>query len=293
MLIHVRRRLLGLEGPYADPRVGVDPLDNFKLWVAELPQTEQRLAFAALLECAIEPDIQVATGAIVALDLVANTFDSPGVVAVLSAHASALQRAPQGFSAAYRATLFEELFDRLAQHAPLDLAPQLESLMLSATPPTRRSTLLVLLAARFPEIVVYHARKYLDPNDVQVLAALPEHWQRIAVAGALRPWTKAAIARVEPLWQIRNVNPRDAQAIVRVMLDQYPSLTHPPGLTDHRRWWIIGAEPYVWTVWETDDGTMALEIIRPGPSFASDSRWMSPQQQAQFRSKRSLSRDEL
>ncbi len=293
MVVQVRRRLLGLEGPYADLRSAIDPLDNFKLWIAELAHSEQRLAFDSLLECAIDADIQVATGAILALDLLSSVFDSPRVVSLLTEHASALQRAPQGFSAAYRVTLFEELFGRLALYGPLDLAPSLESLMISAACPTRRSTLLVSLATRYPQIVVYHARQYLDPTDVHVLAALPEHWQRVAVAGALRPWTKAAIARVEPLWQIRKVNPNDAQAIIRVMLDQSPSLTHPPGLTDPRRWWIIAAEPYVWTVWETEDGQLALETMRPGPSFTSETRWMTPQQEARFREHRAMSRDEL
>jgi hypothetical protein len=292
MSILIRRQLLGLEGPYADPRSAIDPLDNFKLWIVELAHAEQRLAFESLMECAIDADIQVATGAILALDFLAGTFDSTRVVSLLTEHASALQRAPQGFAAAYCVTLFEELFDRLVQYAPVDLAPRLESLMVSSLPPTRRSTLLVSLATRFPQLVVYHARQCLDPHDVQVLAALPEHWQRIAVAGALRPWTKAAIARVEPLWQIRKVNPSDAQAIIRVMLDQSPLLTHPPGLTDPRRWWIIAAEPYGWTVWEAEDGRLALETMRPGPSFTSDTRYMTPQQESRFRELRAVSRDE-
>ncbi|MBL8891600.1 MAG: hypothetical protein JNL67_16590 [Planctomycetaceae bacterium] len=292
MIFQVRRRLLGLEGPYVDPRVGIDPLDNFKLWVEDLSRSEQRLAFDALLECALDLDIQVATGAILALDLVGGAFDHQRVIELLKNYSSELQRSPRGFSAAYLMTLFEELFSRLARCCPSDRVSELELLLKAASPPTRRSTLLASLAERFPQIVVYYARQYLVHDDVQVLAALPEQWQRVAVAGALRPWTNSAINRVEQLWQIRKLNSNDTLAITSVMLDQYPRLTRPPGLTDQRHWWIIAANPHVWTVWEAEDGTLALETPRPGGGFASDSRLMSPQQQAQFRERRSISHGE-
>lgn len=288
MSTKLRRRLLGLEGPYADPRVAIDSLDNIRLWISGLSNEKQCTVFEEFVGFATDHDVQVATGAILSLDFLPSVFDSNRIVQVLRENSAKLQSAPQGFAAAYHSTLFEELFARLAQYGSLNIGAELERLLLSVPLPTRRSTLLVLLAPRFPQLVVYHSRRHLDSIDVQVLAALPEHSQRIAVSGALRPWHSSSITRAESTLQIRGCDKNDIQAILQVMRDQYPMLTHPPGLSDHRRWWIIADEPYNWTVWETDDGTLALEKMQPGPAYSSLSRLMSPLEASRFRDSRTI-----
>ena len=128
----------------------------------------------------------------------------------------------------------------------------------------------------------------LDHHDAQVIAALPNHWERIAVATALRPWPLDAIDRIKSLLRIRKFNEHDTEAIVEVMADDAPRLTHPEGLKDSRHWWIIAGEPYSWTIWETNDGDLAIEVLHPGLGFQSTSRILSPSKAIAFRQNRSL-----
>jgi hypothetical protein len=96
--------------------------------------------------------------------------------------------------------------------------------------------------------------------------------QRIAVAGAVRPWTPSAVDRIEDIGRWRGWDPLDVTALRRVMRDEAPELTRPDRFDDAedasdlaaRRWWIVAEEPWAWTLWRSDDGRHAIEQLPPG-----------------------------
>ncbi len=150
-----------------------------------------------------------------------------------------------------------------------------------------RSSFLELLAdpdvavvARTADTVVRDAVDRLTTADVAVLVALPTHWHRIAVGGALRPWPAHAVDAVGAAGAGLGWADADTAALCRVMADTDPELTRPEGLDDPRRWWIVAGSPWDWTVWRADDGTLALEVLRSGWSGTCATAVLDREQEA-------------
>jgi hypothetical protein len=170
------------------------------------------------------------------------------------------------------------------RYGPDPLGDAFEAVMDAAPPGDDRRALLAGLAERRPDLVLRRAGDWLTDDDADVLVRLPEHHLRVAVAGARRPWSQRAIdAVVDALHdetgrahrrsgadelqataatdQVRVIDPADVLA--RVMADDYPELTRPHGVpTDPPcRWHIIGCEVWEWSLWRSDDGRHALEVV--------------------------------
>ena len=287
-LSEVRERLLGRVGPYADAREATDALDNVKLWIDTLRADQQHEACAALVALVPDDQIEVATGAILALDFCKDQLDVEQLCKLFHDAELSLRRRPVGFAAVAFGTLGEELFSRLAQACGSDDARKLEQLLLRPVWREQASSLLGMLAARHAEIVLYHARQLLTHDDVAILLRLPSQWERIAVATALRPWSEPAIEKLLTLAQWKKLPPLDLAALVRVMRDDYPALTQPSGLAGERIWWIIGGKSHENTVWETTDGTLAFELHLPGHACLSQTRLLSFSEMHAFRTRRQL-----
>ena len=283
----LRRRLLGKEGPYADIRNATDQLDNVKLWVSELNDSQKTDAFHQLLGLLLDDDIEIATAAILSLDFVSKCFDREAELRVLSEIDSRLLRAPYRFSSVSYDTLFEEYFSRLCRFSPRIETRVLEQVLRNSETGLQGS-LLCMLAPNYSSIVVYHARRMLSHQNAQVIAAIPHHAERVAVATTLRPWPTDAIERVKTLLRIRKTESKDVDAIVRTMSDTDQRLTHPSRLDDDRQWWIIAIEPWKWTMWETHDDSLAFQWLHPGPAFTESSRILSPSEAREFRENRSI-----
>lgn len=284
----LRRRLLGKEGPYADVRYAADQIDNVKLWVIELDDSQKSDAFHHLLGLMLDDDVEVATAAVLSLDLFAKQFENEVALKVLSENDPRLFRVPYRFSSVSFGTLLEEYFSRLCRYK-LDIEScTLEQVLLRTSEARLRTSLLCMLSRNYSSIVVYHARRMLDHQNVQVIAAIPDHAKRIGVATALRPWPTNAIERVKALLGIRKSDSKDIDAIVRTMSDTDQRLTHPIGLIDDRHWWIIAVEPWKWTMWETEDGSLAFQWLHPGLAFEESSRILSTSEALEFRTSRSI-----
>lgn len=284
----VRERLLGRAGPYADVREATDALDNVKLWISTLGTDEKRDAASALLSLAADDQIEVATGAILSLDLLKDHLDVDRLIRLFRDAENSLRRKPLGFAAITFGTLGEELFARLSAACGHDRSRELESILLQPVWREQASMLLGMLAARHPEVVLYHARQFLTHHDSPILLRLPSQWERIAVATALRPWSEASIEKLLSLAKWKKLPPLDLEALVRVMRDDYPALTRPGGLGDDRIWWIIGGSPHECTIWETTDGTLAIETFLPGPGYTSRARVLNFAESHAFRTSRQL-----
>lgn len=284
----LRRRLVGQEGPYADVRHAIDQLDNVKVWVNELDDSQKTAAFRQLLDLMLDDNVEVATAAVLSLDFVPRHFDREAALRVLSENDSRLLRAPYRFSSISFGTLLEEYFSRLSRFSPEIKIEIIEQVLFRTSELSLRSSLLCMLAPNYSSIVVYHARRMLNHQNVQVIAALSNHAERVAVATALRPWPINTIERVTTLLKLRKIDSKDIDAIVRTMLDTDLRLTHPIGLADARQWWIIAVEPWKWTMWETEDGSLALQWLHPGLAFAESSRILSASEALEFRTSRSV-----
>jgi hypothetical protein len=284
----LRRRLLGQEGPYADLRYATDVLDNLKLWVSGLNDSQKTDAFRQLLDLIIDDDIEVATAAVLSLDFVSEYFDPVSALRVLSENDSRLLRVPYRFSSISYGTLFEEYFSRLCRFNSEIESRVLEQVLLRTSEDTLRTSLLCMLAPNYSSSVVFHARRMLNHQNAQVIAAIPNHAERVAVATALRPWPTIAIERVTMLLKLRKIDSKDIDAIVRTMSDTDQRLTHPIGLVDDRQWWIIAVEPWKWTLWETEDGSLAFQWLHPGLAFAESSRILSASEVHEYRVNRSV-----
>ena len=284
----LRKRLLGKEGPYADVRDATDQLDNVKLWVSELNESQKSDLCHQLLSLMLDDDIEVATAAALSLDFVSKHIDCKAASSVLSENDGRLYRAPYRFSRISFSTILEEYFSRLSRCSP-DLEPGLMEQVLRGTADSGlRASLLSMMAQNYSSIVVYFAREMLNHQNAQVIAAIPNHAERVAVATSLRPWPAEAIERVITLLRIRKVDSQDIDAIVRAMSDTDQRLTCPTGLNDDRKWWIIAVKPWKWTMWETQDGSLAFQWVSPGLSYAESSRILSDAEAAEFRVSRSV-----
>lgn len=270
----VRRMLLGLEGPYADPRVATDALDNVAVLIAEVDDAEGTRLAASLLALVVDDDPVVATGAAIACDSVRDHLDPFALEATLFLADGRLDRSPIGFASSRADTIRGEL--ALAAVASVRSPRVLIERLVVAASPGQRAMLVAEVAARRPALVVWWAREWVGPDDTGVLARLPRAWQRIAVAGAVRPWTSSAIERIDDIGRWRDWDPLDVAALGRVMRDEAPELTQPDDRDvleaqmageGARRWWIVAEEPWAWTLWRRDDGLHAIEELPPGWSM--------------------------
>ena len=284
----LRRRLLGKEGPYADVRYATDQLDNVKLWVTGLEDSQKTDVFRQLLNLMLDDDMEVATAAVLSLDFVSQYFDHEAALRVLSENDGRLLRAPYRFSSISYGTLLEEYFSRFCRFCTEIESGPLEQVLFRTSEVSLRVSLLCMLAPNYSSIVVYHAQRMLNHQNAQVIAAIPNHAERVAVATALRPWPISAIERVTTLLKLRKIDGNDIDAIVRTMSDTDLRLTHPIGLVDDRRWWIIAVEPWKWTMWETEDGSLAFQWLQPGLAFEESSRVLSASEAVEFRTSRSV-----
>ena len=271
----VRQVLLGLHGPYADPRVALDALDNVETWVAALDDDGLVDLAAALVDLATDSDPIVATGAILALDVVRRGAASVERLADVVVRmvdlalegGAALDRAPIGFNRATHATLRAELAVVAARSASSRAIPAVSTLVERAgSIGVARVDLVAGLAERLPALVVANARAWVGPSDSAVLARLGEHHRRVAVATAVRPWDERAIRAVETAGRWQQWHEAELDAVLRVMRDDAPELTAPPGVGDAGggRWWIVAERPWDWTLWRCDDGRAVLERVEGG-----------------------------
>lgn len=130
-----------------------------------------------------------------------------------------------------------------------------------------RLDLVSLLAERVPALLVAHARAWVQPGDGVVIVRLDAHHHRVAVAGAVRPWERAAVHDVEIAAEHAGWHHAEVDAVIRVMRDDAPELTHPSGVGDvdlSGRWRIVAERPWDWTLWQRDDGTCILERVEGG-----------------------------
>lgn len=130
-----------------------------------------------------------------------------------------------------------------------------------------RVDLVSLLAQRVPALVVARARAWVGAGDGAVIVRLGAHHHRVAVAGAVRPWEPAAIREVEIAAEQSGWHDAEVDAVVRVMRDAAPELTHPSGVGDadlSGRWRIVAERPWDWTLWQRDDGRCLLERVEGG-----------------------------
>lgn len=275
---HVRRVLLGLEGPYADPRVATDALDNLAVWIEELGP-EQRTGLAGtLLTLTLDEEPIVATGAVLGLRSLSEHVDAPTALRAADALTSAaFDRSPIGFAGASAPTLRAELAvsmaPTIARHHPARARRLLDE------PPNgvRRGELGMAIAPTAPDLVVEHATAWFGHDDIGVVVRLPLHWHRIAVAGALGPWPDQAHTAVDCVAAWQGWAAGDTEALHRAMTGADPHLNRPDGIKDDR-WRIIGGTPYGWTLWRADDGTLAYEVLDPGPAWTTTTRVLTPEE---------------
>lgn len=280
----VRALLLGREGPYADPRVAIDALDNLAVLVDGTDVADRRVLASTLLALVTDDDPVVATGAAIGCNSVRDELDPLELERTLFAADRRLDRASVGFSSSRSETVRGEL--ALAAAASSRSPRSLVERIVAAASPSQRALLVAEVAARWPALVVWWARSWVGPDDTGVLARLPAAWQRIAVAGAVRPWTPAAVARIDDIGRWRGWDPLDVVALQRVMRDEAPELTRPDrfdestdagdagdaGDVDALRWWIVAEEPWAWTLWRSEDGRHAIEELPPGWSMLGIAR---------------------
>jgi hypothetical protein len=146
-----------------------------------------------------------------------------------------------------------------ARSGPDPVGDALEAVVDQTPPGPLRAALVGDLAERRPDLVLRRAAAWLGDGDVEVLARLPHHWFRVAVAGALRPWSDASIAAAAAV-----LAPHDGAGVVLgVMADRAPELTRPTGVDGppHERWHAIGGEIWEWSLWRSDRGRHALEVV--------------------------------
>ena len=269
----VRQVLLGLHGPYADPRVAIDALDNVETLVAELDDDGVIELAGTLVDLVTDSDATVATGAALALDVVRRAATSTDrladivvrLVELVLEGGAELDRAPVGFNRATHETVRAELAVVAARSASHRSIPAVSTLVeLAPSLGIARVDLVTELAAQLPALVVANARTWVGPGDSAVVARLAAHHARIAVATAVRPWSEPAIRAVETAGSWQHWHDAELNAVRRVMRDEAPELTAPSGVGDVAtggRWWIVAERPWDWTLWHCDDGRAVLELV--------------------------------
>jgi hypothetical protein len=273
----VRQILLGLHGPYADPRVALDALDNVVVLAAELDIAGLVDLAGVMVELTDDSDTVVATGAVLALDVLHRSRPDLAdrladlverMVGLVLEGGDDLDRPMTGFDRATRPTLRAELAVAAARWGSPAAVPALSTLVgRSPTVGVDRVDLVAALTERLPALIVAHAHEWVGPDDSAVLARLRDHQRRLAVATAVRPWSERAIQAVQSAGQWQKWHEAELDAIVRVMRDDAPELTAPWGVGDNGRggrWWIVADHPWDWTLWRCDDGSAVLERVEGG-----------------------------
>ena len=263
----VRRQLLGREGPYADPRIALDALDDVEAAIASLDPTARRAFSDALFDLVLDDDPTVAAGAALSLELVRDVLDVARAAELVRDDHAGLDRPADGFSRSSGQSVRDELAIVAARAATSRDATQLRAMIdvLPATP--ARPTVVAELATRLPSLVVAEAWRWVGPDDAVVLARLRRHADRVAVAGAVRPWSSRAIEAVGAAAAWQRWDAREVGPLLGVMRDEAPELTRPQrsGLdTAGERWWIVAERPWTWTLWRSAGGRHALERVEGG-----------------------------
>lgn len=274
---HLREMILGRSGPYADPRDAIDSLDNIQFWLSQSDVATQETAARSLLHLAYDDDILVATGAVLALDFIPPKSDQANVLKRLVLEAENLARTPHGFRRDALSSLGSQIARFVARTSTVVSPPLwIQCLELPFIKPDAPA-LLALIAGYQPHFVLHVARRYLTPEHTAVLIQLPKHWMRIALATQFAPWPQSSLEVMAKgaRWLKWDVN--DWSALEKVMRDQYPILTHPPGLPRDKRWWMIDGDGAEWTVWESIDGEYCIEVLQPGYAYNFKSFPISPQ----------------
>lgn len=292
----LRGQILGTAGPYADPRVALDPLDDLATWLPGLEPAASDDAVDALIDLIGDDDPVVATGAVLALDLVrtasasvssprrdASTARLAALVAHDVDHGSGLDRAPTGFAVATAATLRAELARVVCRATSAGSASAIAELVDSRPAGVRRADLVAELAARLPALVVARARDWVGPDDSAVVARLAEPRLRIAVAGAARPWTPGAIEAIRRASTWHRWHDDDTSVLERVMRDEAPELVRPigtwtpgsPAIDLDGRWWIVADRHWDRTLWRDEAGRFVLERVEGGVGIWTSLRSVS------------------
>lgn len=274
---HLREMILGRSGPYADPRDAIDSLDNIQFWLSQSDVATQETALHSLLQLAYDDNIQVATGAVLALDFIRPKSDQANVLNRIVLKAENLARTPHGFRRDALSSLGSQIARFVARTSTVVSPPLwIQCLELPFIKPDVPA-LLALIAGHQPNFVLHVARRYLTPEHTSVLIQLPKHWMRIALATQFAPWPQSSLKVMAKAarWLKWDIN--DWSALEKVMRDQYPILTHPPGLPRDKRWWMIDGDGAEWTVWESVDGEYCIEVLQPGYAYNFKSFPISPQ----------------
>lgn len=274
--------LLGRSGPYADIRVATDALDNLAVLVDELDDDDRRRLAATLLHLTADPDVIVATGAVIGLDRVRDQTDPDAALDAVTSTERGLDRAPLGFTSARYPSLRVELMVRAARIAGPEQSGRFAAVLDGLGDEPDRGAVVAELAPRLPDLVLRRLRDWCTSDDVAVLTSLPTHWHRVAAAGALVPWPAEANAAVEQAGRWRDWVDADTVALERAMTGADPILNLPEGLDDPRRWWIIDGEPWNWAAWQADDGALALEVLRSGWSTTATTRVLTEAEAAAY-----------
>jgi len=284
-IVHVRRVILGLEGPYADPRVATDALDNLEVWIDQLDHTQRSALADTLLTLSLDDDPCVATGAVLGLRPVAPHITATTARRAIDELGSPmLDRSPTGFLGTSAPSLRGELVlavaPAVARHHPATARRLLDQ------PPTGvgRGELGMAIAPAAPDLLMEHAERWFGHDDIGVVLRLPFHFQRIAVAGALGPWPDDAHEAVDSAARWQHWADGDTAAVHRAMSGDDPFLNRPGGIEGgHGRWRIIGGTSHGWTLWLADDGVMAYETLDPGPAWTTTTRLLTADETAAVR----------
>lgn len=223
--------------------------------VAGLDAAGQRALCASLVELLTDPDEAVRAAAVDALALPSHHPPAAwllGAAAAARPHLDAAQRA----ALAVRSAAWLDADELDHPHVRHGVEAALAD-------PTTRTPVLEALALSVPDEVVANAARWCRTDDVGVLARL-QYWHRATLATTLAPWPAGTADRL--VAELVRLGADAELASLPAMLDgtdQSRRAPHPepcPGL----RWRAVRDQPWVWTLWEGDDGTLVLEVVMDG-----------------------------
>ena len=242
-------------------------MDNVYGWLSQCEHALQQTALRSLLQLARDPDITVASGAVLSLDCFTSISNQPPVLQDLIDRPETLHRRPEGF----RRDALSSLGSQIARFIARTNALENNSLWLKTfelpfiVPDI--PAILTQLALHRPHFVLNVARRYLSPKHTSVLIQLPKHWMRIALATQFNPWPQASIEVVAKASRWLKWDTNDWAALEKVMRDDYPILTHPPRTPPNKRWWMLDGDGAEWTLWESIDQDYCIEVLQPGYAY--------------------------
>ncbi|MGE0730644.1 MAG: hypothetical protein AB7Q92_21565 [Acidimicrobiia bacterium] len=223
--------------------------------VVALDAAGQRALCTALAAALTDPDASLRAAAVRALALPVHHPPATWLLGAAAAAAPHLTEPERG-----------ELLVRAAAWLTADEldAPHVRSGMEAAlADPARRTPVLEALATSVPDEVVANAPRWCRTGDVGVLARL-QYWHRVTLAVTLAPWPAGTAERVEA--ELVRLGADADLGSVRAVLDgTEPGVRAPhPDPDPGRRWRAVRDNPWVWTLWEGDDGTLVLEVVMDG-----------------------------